>query len=74
MRKSNYLCIHRFLRKYEQLQQNILDKMEAIQFAVNNAKREEAKLDCDYNHALVKLCSQCLGSRAQTERNGAKSL
>jgi hypothetical protein len=42
-------------QQYEKLQKNILDKMNTLQSAVNQAKREEAKFDRDYNVALVNL-------------------
>jgi uncharacterized protein involved in exopolysaccharide biosynthesis len=41
--------------KYEKFQMSINSKMQALQDAVENAKREQAKYDNDYNKSLV-LC------------------
>jgi hypothetical protein len=39
--------------KYEKFQMSINAKMQALQDAVENAKREQAKYDNDYNKSLV---------------------
>jgi hypothetical protein len=40
-------------KRYEEFQKNICDKMEALQVAVQNARREQSEYDRDYNLFLV---------------------
>lgn len=40
---------------YEAFQRGVAEKMEALQAAVDSARRERAKLDNEYNAALVNL-------------------
>ncbi len=41
-------------RKYDKFQLSINDKLNALNHAVETAKREQAKQDTEYNAALVR--------------------